>query len=172
MIDDSEGAWTRIPSPVGDLIARVARGALTRLDFARGDDAPRGPAAEGDPLLERVAAQIDEYFAGRRRAFDLPLAPRGTPFQRRVWDSLLEIPYGATQSYGAIARRIGQPTAVRAVGLANGRNPIAIIIPCHRVIGTDGSLTGYAGGLAIKRALLALESGGSPISGQRALELA
>jgi methylated-DNA-[protein]-cysteine S-methyltransferase len=103
--------------------------------------------------------QLREYFAGERLAFDLALAMDGTPFERRVWSALTEIPYGETRSYGELARGLGQPTAARAVGLANGRNPIAVIVPCHRVIGADGTLTGFGGGLERKRILLELESG-------------
>jgi methylated-DNA-[protein]-cysteine S-methyltransferase len=105
-------------------------------------------------VLETAAAQLAEYFAGRRRTFDLPLAPRGTGFQQRVWRALSAIPYGETRSYGAIAASIGRPAASRAVGAANGKNPIWIIVPCHRVIGASGHLTGYAGGIAVKRWLL------------------
>ncbi len=106
-----------------------------------------------------MRAQLEEYFAGERTSFDIPLAPEGAPFEREVWRALEEIPYGETVSYGEIARRVGQPTAARAVGTANGRNPIAVIVPCHRVIGADGSLTGYGGGLERKRLLLELERG-------------
>ena len=107
-----------------------------------------------------VKRQLQEYFAGERTTFDVPLAPEGgAPFEREVWHALEEIPYGETVSYGEIARRVGQPTAARAVGTANGRNPIAVIVPCHRVIGADGSLTGYGGGLERKRLLLELERG-------------
>lgn len=148
----------RIATPLGDLVAVTDGQALTGLDFDRPGathtDAPPAAAA----LLAATAAQVAAYFEGQRRSFDLPLAPHGTPFQRRVWDALLAVPYGRTASYADIARTIGQPAAVRAVGAANGRNPIAIVIPCHRVIGADGTLTGYAGGLARKRALLALEA--------------
>lgn len=115
------------------------------------------PEERAGRLLWLAAAELGEYFAGRRRNFTLPLAPQGTEFQLRVWDELQRIPYGETRSYGEIARAIGQPRACRAVGMANNRNPIAILIPCHRVIGRDGSLTGYASGLAIKRQLLDLE---------------
>lgn len=107
--------------------------------------------------LDEPKRQLEEYFAGNRREFDLRLAPQGTAFQKKVWKALLEIPYGATWSYGALARRIGKPQAARAVGAANGRNPISIIVPCHRVIGSSGTLTGYGGGLEVKRALLNLE---------------
>src|SRR5205807_5632410 len=105
-----------------------------------------------------VSRQLAEYFAGDRTAFNVPLAAGGTPFQRAVWEGLQDIPYGETVSYGELARRIGRPSAVRAVGLANGRNPIAVIVPCHRVIGADGTLTGYGGGIERKRLLLELET--------------
>ena len=105
----------------------------------------------------QALGQLAEYFAGSRQDFDLPLRPQGTAFQQTVWQALLDIPYGTTESYGELARRIGQPTASRAVGLANGRNPISIVIPCHRVVGANGSLTGYGGGIERKRTLLDLE---------------
>jgi methylated-DNA-[protein]-cysteine S-methyltransferase len=110
-----------------------------------------------DRALASTRAQLIEYFAGERTEFDLPLAPEGTGFQRRVWTELCAIPYGTTISYGELARRIGQPTAARAVGLANGSNPLPIVVPCHRVIGADGSLTGFGGGIERKRWLLAHE---------------
>ena len=110
-----------------------------------------------EPFREAIA-QLNAYFAGELRRFDLPLAPEGTPFQREVWSALTAIPYGETVSYGGLARRLGRPAASRAVGAANGRNPIPIVVPCHRVIGADGSLTGFGGGLAIKRRLLDLEA--------------
>jgi methylated-DNA-[protein]-cysteine S-methyltransferase len=115
------------------------------------------PHVADDPLLSLAAAQIEAYFAGTRDRFDLPLDLQGTPFQRAVWDALLEIEPGATRSYGDIARALGRPVAMRAVGSAVGRNPVSIVVPCHRVIGTDGSLTGYAGGIERKLALLRLE---------------
>ena len=111
-----------------------------------------------DPFHDAIA-QLDSYFAGRLRRFDLRLAPEGTPFQREVWSALTEIPYGETVTYSGLARRIGRPAASRAVGAANGSNPIPIVVPCHRVVGADGSLTGFGGGLAIKRRLLELEAG-------------
>ena len=111
-------------------------------------------------MLARGRAELLEYFRGKRRAFDLPLDPRGTPFQRRVWEALAAVPYGETVTYGALARRAGSPKAVRAVGQANHRNPLPILLPCHRVVGADGSLTGYAGGLELKRFLLDLEGAG------------
>ncbi len=131
------------------------------------DDARHLPPAErfGPPddgssvVLKEADRQLGEYFAGERTIFDLPLAAEGTPFQRRVWDALCEIPYGETISYGELARRIGQPTASRAVGLANGRNPISVVVPCHRVIGSSGKLVGYGGGLSRKQTLLELEQG-------------
>jgi methylated-DNA-[protein]-cysteine S-methyltransferase len=113
---------------------------------------------EGDhPLLRETARQLAEYFAGARRVFDLPLAPRGTAFQCDVWTTLATIPFGETISYAQLASRVGKPTAVRAVGAANGRNPLPIVLPCHRVIGADGSLTGFGGGLPTKQFLLQLE---------------
>ena len=113
------------------------------------------PATAADhPVLTKTAAQLDEYFAGTRRTFDLPLAPSGTEFQRQVWWSLAEIPFGETSTYGKQAAAIGRPSAVRAVGAANGRNPLSIVLPCHRIVGADGKLTGFAGGLETKRWLL------------------
>jgi methylated-DNA-[protein]-cysteine S-methyltransferase len=113
--------------------------------------------ADGDPLLHELARQLRAYFAGTLRRFDLPLDPQGTPFQKRVWQHLETIPFGATQSYRQVADSIGTPQAVRAVGAANGANPIPIVIPCHRVIGSGGKLTGYGGGLPLKQRLLELE---------------
>ena len=131
----------------------VARGeALVSLWFV--DDEETG---ERDDLLDRAIDEVDEYFAGKRTAFDIPLAPEGTPFQQEVWKALRAIPFGETRSYMDVARTIGKPRAVRAVGAANGRNPLGIVVPCHRVIGADGSLTGYAGGMERKKFLLDLE---------------
>lgn len=118
--------------------------------------------ADDHPVLIEAARQLDEYFAGKRMAFSLKLDFAGTEFQRSVWEALLTIPFGETRTYGQIAKQIGQPTAVRAVGAANGRNPISIVAPCHRVIGSTGKLTGFAGGLAVKAQLLALEAANSP----------
>jgi methylated-DNA-[protein]-cysteine S-methyltransferase len=144
---------TTISSPIGPLRVTVAAdGALTRIDFGPGD-------VSDDPRFSRVTAQLEEYFSGQRTTFDLVLRPQGGAFEQRVWAELLQIPYGETASYGDIAQRVGHPGKARAVGAANARNPIAIVCPCHRVIGSDGSLTGYAGGLDSKRALLALEAG-------------
>lgn len=131
--------------------------AITHLLFGSRFD---GDAArEQTPLIRRAKEQLDEYLSGRRSAFELPLAPRGTEFQRGVWRCLLEIPYGQTATYAQIAAGVGNPKATRAVGGANNKNPIAIFLPCHRVIGTNGSLTGYAGGLEIKQRLLEIERG-------------
>jgi len=123
------------------------------------DTAMFGPNARRDQkAVAHVAAQIGEYCDGTRRKFDLKLAPKGTPFQHEVWNALVKIPFGQTTSYGALAAKLGRPNGARAVGLANGSNPIGLIVPCHRVIGSDGSLTGYGGGLPLKRALLAHEA--------------
>ncbi len=152
-----------IPSPLGRLGVAEQDGALTDLFFAN-EKTPAGAVEHKSPLLARATAELEEYFEGTRREFTLPLAPAGTPFQKEVWTALLSIPYGETLSYGQVAARIGRPKACRAVGMANNRNPIAIIIPCHRVIGADGSLTGYASGLGIKVSLLELEKSGKPFS--------
>ena len=140
-------------SPLGPLTLSGTEEAVTALSFGALPGAGDGAC----PLLEEAARELDAYFQGRRRIFAVPLAPAGTPFQQRVWAELREIPFGATASYGEIAARIGNPRACRAVGMANHRNPIAILIPCHRVVGRSASLVGYAGGLDIKRALLELE---------------
>lgn len=149
-----EAVWY-VDSPIGPLGLIERDGKLTELFFG---SAPR-PEAElrETELLRRAEAQLFEYFAGERKAFDLPLDPRGTPFQRRVWAALLTIPYGETRSYGEIAALAGSPKGFRAVGMANHQNPISIFIPCHRVIGKNGSLTGYGGGLERKKLLLELE---------------
>jgi methylated-DNA-[protein]-cysteine S-methyltransferase len=157
-----------IDSPIGVLRLSADERALTGLDL--GADARAAVRANGaraapieDPRagpLPAAIRQLGEYFAGARRAFDLPLSLAGTPFQRLVWQALTEIPYGATWSYGELARRIGRPAAARAVGMANHRNPLPIIVPCHRVIGADGSMTGYGGGIARKEWLLGLERAG------------
>jgi methylated-DNA-[protein]-cysteine S-methyltransferase len=150
-------------SPLGTLLLTAEDGALTGVHFpGQKHDRPPQPdwqRADDDPLLASARDQLAEYFDGRRSTFDLPLAPRGTPFQLAVWRALLAVPFGATSTYGAIAGAVGRPTAVRAVGAAVGANPIGIVVPCHRIIGRDGSLTGYAGGLDRKTRLLALEAG-------------
>jgi methylated-DNA-[protein]-cysteine S-methyltransferase len=147
-------ALTTIDSPIGPLRLTAARGALTALYLPNWDGPVEGDPSRTDPVLDEAVAQLRAYFVGERSTFDLPLAPEGTPFQRTVWDELVRIPFATTISYGELAARIGKPHASRAVGLANGRNPIAIIIPCHRVIGASGKLTGYGGGLPTKAWLL------------------
>ena len=146
-------------SPVGELLIVADETTLRMISFREGRYP--GKVADGwrrgGAVVANAREQLGEYFAGRRRLFDLPLAPSGTAFQLRVWRALQDIPYGATCSYGEQARAMGQPRAVRAVGAANGRNPIPIVVPCHRVIGGDGRLTGYAGGLGIKKFLIELE---------------
>jgi methylated-DNA-[protein]-cysteine S-methyltransferase len=152
--------YTRMESPIGELLLVGDGHALHGLHMQGGGTAVRidpGWRPAEEPFAD-ARTQLSEYFAGERVDFDLPLATAGTPFQRRVWRALRDIPYGETASYGEIARRLGRPSASRAVGLANGRNPIAVIVPCHRVIGSDGSLTGYGGGLERKRLLLDLEA--------------
>ncbi len=154
--------FTRFPSPVGELILTASETALKAVFFPvrRNRSAPeagwveddgRGPAGA---LLAAVRRELTEYFEGTRTTFDLPLDGTGSTFERRVWDLLRTIPYGATTSYGALARRLGDPRATRAVGAANGKNPIPIIVPCHRVLGARGELTGFGGGLDRKRWLL------------------
>jgi methylated-DNA-[protein]-cysteine S-methyltransferase len=147
-----------LETPIGQLTLLASGGALEAVHLPGGEDKPAEPARaiapEDAAALAAARAQLGEYFAGERRCFELPLAARGTPFQRQVWAALTRIPYGETTSYAAIAQAVGRPRAVRAVGAANGKNPLAIVVPCHRVIGADGTLTGYAGGLPIKRWLL------------------
>jgi methylated-DNA-[protein]-cysteine S-methyltransferase len=152
--------FTHIDSPVGPLLLAASDEGLhaigfhaARRDVAHGHDWREG----GHALLNAARRQLGEYFEGRRTAFDLPLAPGGTPFQRDVWHTLATIPYGRTINYAELALRVGRPGASRAVGAANGRNPLPIVLPCHRVIGADGSLTGFGGGLPVKRFLLELE---------------
>jgi methylated-DNA-[protein]-cysteine S-methyltransferase len=174
MNDDKDARFfTTVSSPVGRLTLVGAGDALVGLHF---DDDPnaagaRTDASRDDRRLRAAALQLEEYFAGTRTSFELALAPDGTAFQRKVWAALRRIPFGETASYGQIARAVGKPAAVRAVGGANHRNPIAIIIPCHRVIGADGSMTGYGGGLRRKRLLLELEARASA-SGQLTLPVA
>jgi O-6-methylguanine DNA methyltransferase len=157
-----------IDSPLGPLLLAAENGALTMLwmsPLPARDDPP--PHAADRDVLDETAAQLDRYFAGSLTAFDLPLGLRGTPFQLRVWSALQEIPFGETTSYGGLARTLGQPGSARAVGLANGQNPVSIIVPCHRVIGSNGKLTGYGGGLDRKAWLLDHEARNGP--GQLAL---
>jgi methylated-DNA-[protein]-cysteine S-methyltransferase len=150
--------YTRWSSPLGELLLVGDEGALRAIHLPRRHPNPRGWIAAAEPFAAALG-QLGEYFAGRRTAFDLPLAARGRPFDRAVWAHVSRIPYGETRSYGDLARALGRPDRARAVGGANARNPLPIVVPCHRVIGSDGSLTGYGGGLGRKRALLALESG-------------
>ena len=142
------------------LLAREGR-SLRLISFQGGRRSQRPDPRwhERADAFDDVVSQLTEYFAGQRQRFELPLAPQGTPFQQRVWRALLDVPYGVTISYAQLAARIGQPSASRAVGLANGSNPLPIVIPCHRVIGANGTLTGYGGGLPIKERLLAFERG-------------
>ena len=159
--------YAYLDSPLGSILLGAGEGGLTLINFQAGT----GPVTPdpawreaGEPFRE-ARRQVAAYFAGDLERFDLPLAPEGTLFQRRVWEELRRIPYGQTRSYGQLAHRLGKPGAARAVGAANGRNPLPIVVPCHRVIGSDGSLTGFYGGLFLKKALLALEGGDSPPAG-------
>ncbi|GGX88685.1 methylated-DNA--protein-cysteine methyltransferase [Litchfieldella qijiaojingensis] len=147
-------------TPLGLLRIRASEEGLTEVTFVETRDEPPRP----HPHTQRCCEQLAEYFEGQRQDFDLPLAPQGTPFQQNVWAQLTKIPFGETCSYAEIAERIGQLTAMRAVGAANGRNPLAIVVPCHRVIGRNGQLTGYAGGLERKRWLLLHEQEHLPYS--------
>ncbi|MCI2975282.1 MAG: methylated-DNA--[protein]-cysteine S-methyltransferase [Ferrimicrobium sp.] len=153
--------YRTLDSPVGLITLAGLRECITNLvmENAAHPPASRNQWVKDADAFPHVVAQLEAYFRGEPTDFDVALAPTGTNFQCRVWDALREIPYGETRSYGEIAHSIGQPAAARAVGMANGRNPIAIIVPCHRVIGANGDLTGYAGGLSAKRVLLQLEAG-------------
>ncbi len=159
-------------SPCGPLICVVDEdGAVVRIAFGHGRDAQKVADLKAETeIIEdasrtaEVRRQLEEYFAGRRQEFDLPLAPRGTPFELSVWEELRRIPFGETRSYADIARALGKPAATRAVGRANGANPLPIVVPCHRVIGSNGSLTGFGGGLAAKARLLELEGRSLPFS--------
>ncbi len=148
-----------LATPIGEILLIGTAEGLTEIWLPPSEERISAGDVRIDPEAHAEAAeQLLEYFAGSRRSFDLPLKPEGTPFQKSVWQALMEIPYGATISYGELAERIGSPGASRAVGTANGANPLPIVVPCHRVIGSDGSLTGYSGGMAVKTMLLALES--------------
>lgn len=153
--------YDELRSPVGVLRLVADHDGLREIWFESGrhQKAPQPHWRRASEPFVLVRQQLQEYFAGERQQFDLPLHPRGTPFQLKVWWELARIPYGATISYGQLAQRIDQPLAVRAVGAANGRNPLPIVLPCHRVIGSDGSLTGFGGGLPTKRYLLSMEDG-------------
>jgi len=166
--DMTDTAWTTVDSPIGPLLVTAEHGAITRLWMSeqRHQSSQPDPSwVRDDSVFDEVADELEAYFAGERTTFDVPLAPAGTQFQRQVWDGLRTIPYGTTCSYGELAAQIGRAGASRAVGLANGRNPISIIIPCHRVIGSSGTLTGYGGGLARKQWLLDLERGTGQLGG-------
>ncbi|WP_439588766.1 methylated-DNA--[protein]-cysteine S-methyltransferase [Hydrogenophaga sp.] len=161
MKHDPDTVFTEWQGPLGPMILAATPRGLSGVWFEgqrHGPDTSAWKRAAEVPVLERAMTQLAAYFAGRRKAFDVPLdLSGGTDFQQRVWQALLEIAPGGTTSYGALSERIGNPAAVRAVGAAVGRNPVSIVVPCHRVIGTNGSLTGYAGGLDRKTALLSLE---------------
>lgn len=144
--------FLKVKSPLGTLLLTCSEEGLTSLHMGGGK--PPAGATEGHPTLDKARKQLDEYFSGKRRDFDLPLAAAGTAFQRKVWKALCTIPFAKTVSYGDIARKVGKPRASRAVGGANNCNPIGIIVPCHRVIGANGALVGYGGGLDRKRWLL------------------
>ncbi|NVK56757.1 MAG: methylated-DNA--[protein]-cysteine S-methyltransferase [Alteromonadaceae bacterium] len=146
-------ALSYLESPCGVIAMSADEHGLTSVAFVEHTSQAENPSA----VTRRCSSQLSAYFAGTLTSFDLPLNPQGTAFQQRVWKQLSAIAYGSTASYGTIAKRLGQPTASRAVGMANGKNPLAIIVPCHRVIGSNGTLTGYAGGLSRKRFLLSLE---------------
>lgn len=167
-----ENVYTcQVDTPLGPVLLAAGEAGLKRIAFERGKPAPAFPT-EWNPLpagaagsaaaraLREGAKQIEQYFAGKRRDFDLPLDPQGNPFQQKVWRTLTKIPYGKTWSYGQLAERIGKPGAARAVGSANARNPLPIVVPCHRVIGANGKLTGYYGGVHLKAFLLELEGAG------------
>lgn len=150
-----------VESPFGRALVAGDGESLRWLAFTRGRPKARSFSTwtedDRDPLLREAERQLDAYFAGKRERFELPLDPQGTEFQKRVWTELVAIPYGETVSYSELARRLGRPRAFRAVGAANGQNPISVIIPCHRIVGKSGDLTGYGGGLDVKRSLLELE---------------
>ncbi len=148
--------WTTCASPLGEVLVEARDGVVVKVLFSPFEVPAHAPTPD-DPLLQQTVRELDEYFAGQRRDFEVPVGPPGTPFQQAVWAELRRVPYGETATYGELAQRLGSPGAVRAVGSANGRNPVAVIVPCHRVIGSDGNLRGYAGGVERKTALLAIE---------------
>jgi methylated-DNA-[protein]-cysteine S-methyltransferase len=155
----AEIIYTLMETPVGELLLVGSNEAITRIEFhgGRTKSLPIHEWTESKEPFADARAQLQSYFAGKLRSFDLPLNPQGTEFQQSAWRALLDIPYGETRSYADIARAIGRPKAVRAVGAANGQNPISIVIPCHRVVGSNGDLTGFGGGLQVKQQLLTLE---------------
>ncbi len=166
---DPSMAERNLDTPIGTLVLRSSSAGLTHILF-EASQTPRSPSSSGRAreILDQTEEELGEYFAHRRRTFTVALAPTGTDFQRQVWKALLEVPFGQTRSYRDIAARIARPRAVRAVGTANGANPLPIIVPCHRIVGANRRLTGYAGGLDRKRALLVLE--GVPCHGDRLVE--
>jgi len=154
--------YTHVSSPVGPLLVAGDQKAIKYISFPTGKTTIQPDSTwvqDGEPLQEAIK-QLEDYFEGKQKQITFPIAPEGTPFQQKVWKALQEIPYGKTVSYGAIARKIGNPKASRAVGAANGKNPIPIIIPCHRVVGSTGQLTGFGGGIPTKKILLELEQKG------------
>lgn len=153
--------YTHMDGPLGPMLLERTERGISRIEFVHADHAPTPSreATETTAGFEPVVSQLHDYFAGTRTTFDLPLAPEGTAFQQTVWEALTTIPYGETWTYGQLAEAIGRPTAARAVGSANGANPLPIVVPCHRVIGSSGTLTGYRGGVRFKQALLDLENG-------------
>lgn len=162
-LNDQDYFTKKIPTPVGPLVLVCSDAAVSAILWGNELEgrvrlSRRLSHVTRHPLLDRTESQLHEYFAGTRQMFDLPLAPEGTPFQQQAWQALLRIPYGRTASYEDQAIRVGSPLKARAVGAANGRNPISIVIPCHRVVGKNGSLTGFAAGIEVKRYLLQLES--------------
>jgi methylated-DNA-[protein]-cysteine S-methyltransferase len=163
--NDTQLIYTRIPSPIGELLLAGDGETLHRLHMLQAPRPTHIPASwrERPQAFAEAKRQLHEYFDGQRERFELPVTMDGTSFQRDVWSALCEIDYGQTASYGEIARRVGKPDAARAVGITNARNPIAIVVPCHRVIGANGTLTGYGGGLERKRYLLDLEQAASQI---------
>lgn len=164
-----KSVYTYMQSPIGQVLLVCTKKGLTHINFQEGNDHIIDVAAlestgcqRADDQFDDAITQLTEYFAGKRQTFDLPLAPKGTPFQQKVWAELCRIPFGKTISYAELAQRIGQPTAARAVGAANGKNPLPVVIPCHRVIGSNKTLTGYAGGVEIKASLLSIECKDNP----------
>jgi methylated-DNA-[protein]-cysteine S-methyltransferase len=158
--DAGSGSWATCSSPIGDILLVADDTGLLQLhlpgSFSARDDLSTTAAAAA--VLSKAAGQLEAYFAGDLRQFDLPLSPKGTAFQLKVWRALAEIPYAKTESYGSVAARVGNAKASRAVGMANNRNPLAIVLPCHRVIGANGALVGYGGGLGMKQWLLGHEA--------------
>jgi len=158
---NSQISYTWMPSPLGDVLLAAANDALCGVYFRDQKYFPSVDAAWTEeprvPVLKVARRQLDEYFAGSRARFDVPLGPKGTPFQRAIWNAIAEVPCGETRTYADLAARVGHRGSARAAGAATGRNPLSIIVPCHRIVGFDGSLTGYAGGLDRKQRLLALE---------------